>query len=461
MKFKPCLYGRVNENGEMPITIRLAHNSKSVNISTPYRIVAKYFNAKEGLVRQSHPKHTEINAYIAEKLAEYTKAVSILGDFIHTVDCLALKNLILKQINSNQLIPLVGQGDFYDMAIRYIEDHRNDGKKGNSYADNVSATLSRIKQFWGEKRDLSFSDIDYKWLKAFKDWYVPEHGKPVSFYTKASHIRSIFIEASRRRIISKDLNPFDSFPIQAGYDATIRQIGADALARIYVEDDPARDMFFLSFFFCGMNMKDIVNIPYTEDDYITVERCKVKDRVQASGRCKLRLFIQPETRAIIDKYPDPEKKFLIKPPFSEIRDHTTINKISTKGLKAIANCVGLDDDLCEDISIIYARHSFGTLAGKLRVPDNVIDKALMHSVPGIIEKYREFDYSIVDEALRKVIDSLLAELPQASEKKRLREMRCTEQSIIENEKKRAKQRQVKTSWQREYRAKLRALQNIA
>ena len=67
-----------------------------------------------------------------------------------------------------------------------------------------------------------------------------------------------------------------------------------------------------------------------------------------------------------------------------------------------------EKDKIPHFSFTYARHSWATIAGQLRIPDSTIDKGLMHSVTGLmIEKYREYDYTQVDEANRKVIDYVL------------------------------------------------------
>jgi integrase len=63
-----------------------------------------------------------------------------------------------------------------------------------------------------------------------------------------------------------------------------------------------------------------------------------------------------------------------------------------------------------DISMYWARHSWATLAAYLDIPKETIAAALGHGGRDVTDIYIRFDEKKIDEANRKVIDALNAEI---------------------------------------------------
>lgn len=64
-------------------------------------------------------------------------------------------------------------------------------------------------------------------------------------------------------------------------------------------EECARDIFMLSFYLCGMNMADILEQDLTQK---FVKFIRVKTRSRRNPNEQTEFSIQPEARAIIDKY---------------------------------------------------------------------------------------------------------------------------------------------------------------
>lgn len=155
-----------------------------------------------------------------------------------------------------------------------------------------------------------------------------------------------------------------------------------------------------------MNMKDIFYMPYFERG-IDVKRLKTFRK--AGNKVKLKLTLQPEIIEIINRYADSSKTRLIKTLYT---DRATLLRIVNESIRESIDKINNKRDSKDKIqyfTFAYARHSWATIAGKLRIPDETIDKAQMRSSQKVIEKYREYDYTQVDEANRKVIDYVLYE----------------------------------------------------
>lgn len=251
---------------------------------------------------------------------------------------------------------------------------------------------------------IHFQSIDRNALIQLKAYFLKYKGKEVTFNKHLRNIKRIFNIAIGDGLISADLYPFRNFKIPSDYDTEIRCIEAGVLKQIYDTTGIGRDFLFLSFFLCGMNMKDIFYMPYFERG-IDVKRLKTFRK--AGNKVKLKLTLQPEIIEIINRYADSSKTRLIKTLYT---DRATLLRIVNESIRESIDKINNKRDSKDKIqyfTFAYARHSWATIAGKLRIPDETIDKAQMRSSQKVIEKYREYDYTQVDEANRKVIDYVL------------------------------------------------------
>lgn len=395
MKIKAVLLGRARNDGEQQVYVRIYKNGKNRYIHTGIFINPANFDKKTGLiVKHKNPEELlRVNSEIMDIVSKYSRAASALGTNAQTMNHNTVKEMII--INSGTR-EAYSTGNVYDVGVQYVNLLAQEGR--SRYGETITSTLSKLRDFYGEEKELSFNTITVEFLKSFRRWYVPTHGKPVTFNKHLRNIKLLFNEARRNKVIPRDIYPFDDLKIPGTYAADIRCVSAETIYKISTHEGLGRDFFMLTFYLFGMNLIDIMSIPYTEEDYVTVTRIKTS---RSTSPVKLTLKIQPEAKEIISRYPDPDKRFLVR--VTRFSDYRNLNAEVNDQLKEMAKKMKIS----ETLTLTYARHSVATIAGSLKIPDNVIDKGLMHSASGMIEKYRQFDYKIVDNALRKVINEVM------------------------------------------------------
>ena len=390
MIIHPVLNGPLKKDGTQPIKIRITHSRRTVYVHVGVSVKPSHFDKKSGLVKTICPEYSVLNKKILDMRLKLNKAQPLIEQHAGALDLTKIKKIMLS-FDDEKHIAFVGENDFFELATKIAVDLEIDGKKNHA---NLLLNTRNILMEFRQKQSLPVESITYLFLRDFRRWYVGDHGKLVTFNKHLRYIRLVFKEGHRRKLISRDIYPFEEYAIPTGYKAEIRCLPPETIRRIYFESKGiGRDMFMLSFFFCGMNAIDMMTLSHSPNGYIDTERTKTIRSLQS---VRLRLKIQPEAQEIIDRYADPEKKVLIGLPYKASRNFSWAMR---RYLKKIC-----DELKLPEFSMIYARHSFATIAGSLKIPDHVIDKGLMHSSQDMIERYREFDFSILDDAVRQVID---------------------------------------------------------
>ncbi len=412
MELKVVLRDISNKTGKGNIKIAIRKRGQNpAFMPTPYYITPDLFDEKNEIVKKSVPESAIYNAELFAMKGRYEKYYNDLGDSASNMFPKTLKQIFTSydRIKNNSGKPTGDSTDFirtidkiiYDLETEETTEEMN--RKG--YADTFRWTKKLLIRFFKTEK-IYFQNIDSYALIELKKFFLKGTSKKeVSFNKYLRCIRRVFKVAIGQKIISKDLYPFDAISIPSDYKSEIRRLDVDILRRFYKRTGIGRDFFFLSFFLCGMNMKDIFYLPYF-DEYIDISRLKT---ARTARQVRLRLKLQPEVLEIISRYADPGKIRMIKTKYKDHRQLTQFidNRIRIEieeANKAIKN----EKEKLPHFSFTYARHSWATTAGQLRIQDSTIDKGLMHSVTGqMIERYREYDYSQVDEANRKVIDYVI------------------------------------------------------
>ena len=395
---------KVTGKGNIKISIHVKGYDKTF-IPTPYYIEPDLFDSINGIVKKEFPEATRYNADILTRKERYEKYYEDLGDSITNAPPQTLKKLFQTYDNISLKAgkPVKSVRDFIGVIDKIIFDLENEEAseelRRDSYASTFKATKNLMIEFF-KSETILFQNIDNYALIELKKYFLKHKGKEVTFNKHLRNIRRVFNVAIGDKFINQDLYPFKSIPIPSDYEADIKCLDVDVLRKLYGKKGIGRDFFFLSFFLCGMNLKDIFYMPYFKE-YIDIKRLKT---ARTARKVWLKLKLQPEALEIIQRYADPEKKRLIKTEYSNHRGLTHLIGEKIKETIKEINADLPDDQKIPEFSYAYARPSWATIAGELRIPDSVIDKSQMRSVTGkMIERYRKYDFSQVDEANRKVI----------------------------------------------------------
>ncbi len=393
-KFKAAIRrNEINSDGKTNIKIRVFHNAKTRYIGTDYYMEPKYFNTTTGRVKPSHPYSKTINAELKSKELEYEKLV--LG--IENVDRVNIATLIdmLKR-------PKVLRSDFFVKLDDVIRSFKK--KKSNTWVV-YQTTRNTLQKFTGQT-ELDFSSVDYKFLQKFESWLL-EEGKGVNYISiHMRNIRSVFNKAIDEGLIGLELYPFRRFKIQQRptrkRDITIGEIhriitleqkkGEDTVV-LTEKEEQARDIFLLSFFLIGINMRDLY---FLKPDNVKNERLEY---VRGKTHKPYSIKIEPEALYIINRYKDPTGEMLLN-FHNQYSNHQSFDKYTNKFLKRVSCKLELD----ESITTYYARHSWASIAANNGISKDIIARGLGHGTSTVTDIYIDFDMQLVDEANRKIID---------------------------------------------------------
>lgn len=160
----------------------------------------------------------------------------------------------------------------------------------------------------------------------------------------------------------------------------------------------AKDLFILSFSMMGMNSADFYDATDITGNIVTYQRVKTRNRREDMAETKVR--IEPEIKALFEKYADPsnERVFVF---YKRYKDASIFNKMINKGMKDVGKAIGVPD-----LNYYYARHTMATLAAnKAGIDIARVDEMLNHSdsTLKLARVYVQRDYSVLWKANRKIL----------------------------------------------------------
>jgi integrase len=415
--FKICVFKhQKRKDGKYAVSIRVTWKKESSYMKTEYYVSENQISQKKGSFEL---KDTFIINELNRRIEAFERAKLDLGISIH--DYSAKK---LSQYFSESIIKKDTDIDFLKFGYRYCEQRKAEGK---SYHRIVSS-LNSLNDFCNG--NLPIQELTSKKLIEFEKYLKTERkvtrnnqfGNPVTVKKQPvsilciadymSDIRTVFNAAlleynddEMDNMVIKHY-PFRKYKLPKVPETPKRNITAQQIREIadFNSDlsriNIAKDVFMLSFFLVGINLADLYCL--TPDNYkngrITYNRQKTRERRKDNALISIK--VEPETIPIIEKYKDITGKRLFNFHIRYSTSQNFVNNIN-KGLKKISEILKIDCAL----SSYYARHSWATIArNQCKISKSDIAECLNHSANTITDIYIAKDWSVIDEANRKVID---------------------------------------------------------
>lgn len=374
---------QARQDGTFPVSIRVTHERKTSYVATGVYVT------KQQLTKNYEVKDPDVMLYISEKMKKYRQM--LLDSNLDGVDAKGIaKYLSMEKSEASDI-------DFFEYGRR-VADGKGQSKR------NYQIMLRSLSNFLGKDK-LPFSRISYKLLSDYES-HLGE-GRAASLYlSMMRHIyRQAMVEYNSgvNAIIKYD--PFLSYRVPRQQPAEKRSLTVNQIISISnytptgILDTLAKDAFMMSFYLLGINSADLYHCPPIKDGRLSY--CRRKTSGRRADKAFISVRIEPETQSFVDKYIDDNSEFAF-------RFHTMygseqwFNRAINDGLKIIGRAIGI-----ERLTYYAARHSWATIArNDCRIAKSDIHEALNHVDEDmrITDTYIRKDWSVIDEANRKVID---------------------------------------------------------
>ena len=420
--FKSLVRPPMKNDGTYNVKIRITHNRESKYIKTPYYVSDKDLSKKKkGGKVDLRIKNQAINDSLDEIILGYKKKLLPLGLSINSWPMDRLVKFLESSTESFSL-------DFIDFCRKYVESVRNE--KRISTAKQYGLAVNALVRFIG-RDTLDISEINYSFLKSFENHLrhepalkglrsgesvmtdKPKKGRAMSLYL--SNIKTMYERAKDEYndeecgIINIPYSPFKKYripemPLTEHRTLTVEQIQKiidlpykKETRRGLPEYNTAKDVFLISFALMGINTADLYETKGLEGNILAYNRKKTRTRRKDMAEMKVR--IEPQIKALVDKYKGKEHSFIFGEYYSS---PINFNKIVNQGLKKVGKDIGVPN-----LTYYYARHSMASIcANKLGIDIARVDEMLNHSDPklALSRVYIERDFTPLWEANKRLLD---------------------------------------------------------
>lgn len=407
-----------SKTGTYPIMIVVRNGKTTAHINTNIKVEPKQWS-KEAEAIVNHPAAKSLNRILLARIQHMDSELMLLAA-TKNIDAMSAEELKFlldpleaerrdekKRLEEEEAARNHTKGDVHKFWESFMQSKDKESTK--SVYNHTRNMISKFCEFG----DLCFSDINYKWLTEL-DNFLKMVGSSIN--TRSIHmrnIRAVYNEAINQEVISQDTYPFRRFSIKKE-DTMKRSLNVQQLRKL--RDFPCEsfvkkyvDVFFISFYLCGINMVDLLQLPpLPEDGHIMYKRSKTGVNCQ--------LTVPYEARILIEKYAGKKHMLCFGEQYKNHKDFVhrlnenlrkvgemfyTVKRTTHGACHRVKNYTPMFPGL----SSYWARHTWATLAAEVDVSDAVIDSALGHRSPyAMADIYIRRNSKKVDDANRKVID---------------------------------------------------------
>lgn len=285
------------------------------------------------------------------------------------------------------------QSDFVTFFEQYGESRRT-VKTQDSYA--YAARV--LREYCGARRlgSLTFLDIDYARLVDFARWLESTDRSPSTRHMLESYVRAAYKDAQKRRLVSRELDPYYDYSIKPVPLKDIETLTAKEMHALMVCEPKlgghrmGRDIALMSFYLCGANLIDLYEMQ--DGNECVFVRHKIEHRYQR----ELHIRIEPELAALVERYKGDGMllAFKYKYPNYESFRHKIAHRLRE-----------LSGELGFTVTMPKIRRTWATIAGELECPDSVINKSMGHVDATVNDRsYKDYKWSQTANWNRKIID---------------------------------------------------------
>ncbi|MEO8762564.1 MAG: site-specific integrase [Bacteroidia bacterium] len=386
---------KINQNGEIPLYLRIIKNRNSQQISLGIAVPEKYWDAKNKRVKKGLENSQRLNNYITHKLAEAEGHALELETKSKTINSKNIKEAVIGKAPES----------FFKYADRYFTEMEN--KLQASSIDKTKHIIGKVKKYNGGG-DITFDELDVTWLKKY-DFYLRHTLKNSNNTVVANFklIRRIINEAIKEDIITYDKNPFLKFKLK--WENTKKEFLTEEeillVENLELEDEPAtfnaRNMYIFATYAGGMRISDLVQLKWSnyDGDRILLNTQKTNSTISVKLPQKAKDILK------LYYYDDVSPNEFIFPYFDLSKDYndgrylyraiSSAGTMCNKELVKIADLARID----KHIHFHTSRHTWATRALKKGMRIEYVSKLMGHASIKTTQVYAKIVNEDLDRAM--------------------------------------------------------------
>lgn len=400
--FKAVIFtgeNQIKSDGSINIKIRITHKRKADYIATDLFVLPNSFDKNAGVVKTGRNKDY-INLRLTDHIQKYQRKDIELGERRDFMTVKQIKASLLEEKKDS------GSLDFFEFSEKFVKSVETDGTKRWHIA-----TIANLKSFIGNQ--LPFSEINLAFLQRYENFMRKQGvGNGINNYMRS--FRALFNKArdfyndEDAKIVRIPNYPFRNYTIPQSVSKSKNHfLTIDELKELINHkcsnsgEEFAVDMFLLLIYLIGIEAKDLF--------YLGKQNKKGRvlyDRFKTGKEFSIKL--EPEALAIIKKYSSKTSLINVQERYS---NHLTfigfindqLHGKKSRKVKGIFPKLEIE----KDVTTKWARHTWATIArNECRINKDDVALCLGHADNDnrVTDMYIKYDYSIIDESNRKVID---------------------------------------------------------
>jgi len=301
---------------------------------------------------------------------------------------------------------------------KVINNNISKGKIGTSESFKYSLkSITTFANFKAKKKltKLPFEIITADWLDSYEQYMLSKNKSITSVGIYLRALRIIFNNAIDDNDINKEVYPFGKKKYQIPKSNKVKKaLNSDDLKILFNSEpktsaqEKAKDFWFFSYMCNGMNLKDVALLKYSDINNDVFSYYRAKTFGKSIIKTKIIIHINEFSKGILEKYGKEDISdfvfSIINTNDTELEQYKKIKNF-TRFVNQHIKKIAKDNNITNEISSYWARHSFATNSIRKGATKEFISEALNHSSMEVTDNYfagfeddvkKEFANSLMD-----------------------------------------------------------------
>lgn len=377
-------------NGRHRIRIAVAHHSQTIYISTQFTLDSAS-QIKNGRVVR-HENAANMNACLRKLINEYEEIVTSIS-YLPAISCTELIRIINYEQRKKGIT-------FQSVAREYMNFMKGEERE-KSYKLYMIASDRFIKYMKGDFPLIQLTPLH---IQEFAKVLREESLSDTTIRIYLTLIKVILNYAGKMNYVTYSIHPFILFKMPA---SNVRELdlSIDELKRIRDVHllkpslSIARDIFMLTYYLGGINLRDLLTYNFKDKDYMRYIRHKTRN--SKKGENEIVFTLQPEAKVIIDKY-------LTKEGYLKFGKYSSYKQIYSLIFRHIGK-VSILSGIKKKVTYYSARKTFAQHGYNLGIQIEKIEYCIGHSMKNNrpIFNYIKIMQEHADKVFREILNQLL------------------------------------------------------